>query len=111
MATHWQKKTGKKSNVHPMLFQKLINSITKDQFIIPRHHSSLFTSKTLEQGVKQDIDSMKCWLRSYEEAVATQKEASRRCAEALKHFFKPRRLPINNPQKLRNDFIQLRILQ
>jgi hypothetical protein len=71
---------------------------THDHFIIPHHLSSLFTSRTVHQHFKLDIDSKQCWINSYNEAVAT-KEASSHCyAEAAKLFFKPKRPPDNDNQ-------------
>ena len=61
-----------------------------DNFIIPNHLRYLFTSRTLHHRLNQDIDSMICWLRSYNEAKSTQKQTTQRYTEAAKKFFQPR---------------------
>lgn len=63
----------------------------KDQFIVPSHIRSLFISKSLQQRLTLDIDSMHCWLRSFHEAKATQQESLRKYSEAAKSFFQPQR--------------------
>ncbi len=40
------------------------------QFILPRHHY-LFTTRTLDQRLRLDIDSLNCWVRSVEDAIQT----------------------------------------
>jgi hypothetical protein len=59
----------------------------KDPFIIPSHSRHLFTSRSLTQRLQLDIDSMLCWLRSYRKAKLSQQDATKRQAEAAKHFF------------------------
>jgi hypothetical protein len=70
---------------------------SNNHFIIPYHLSSLFSSWTLQQRLSQEIDSMQCWLRSYEEGV---QENTKSHAESAKNFFLPRRTtsPINTKQ-------------
>ncbi len=63
---------------------------SNNQFIIPRHLSSLFTSRSLQQRLSQDIDKMQCWIRSYKEGVAVQQENNKRYTESAKAFFLPR---------------------
>jgi hypothetical protein len=41
---------------------------TSPHFILQRHHY-LFTSRTLQQRLHLDIDSINCWLRSVQEAI------------------------------------------
>jgi hypothetical protein len=73
----------------------------QDHFIIPRHLSSLFTSRSLEQRLLLDIDSKQCWLNSYTEAVARQQTVTHRYIESAKNFFQPRRTyqPNATPEK------------
>jgi hypothetical protein len=52
---------------------KTYKAYKKDPFIIPRTLSPLFTSRTLQQRLSQDVDSMKCWLWPYKERILTQK--------------------------------------
>jgi hypothetical protein len=76
-----------------LLATKISNAYAKyseNPFIVPSHLRSLFTSRTLIQRLSQDIDSLQCWLRSYNEGVLTQQEHTRRSAEAAKKFFQPR---------------------
>ncbi len=40
---------------------------TSSHFILPRHHY-LFTSRSLEQRLRLDFDSLSCWIRSVEDA-------------------------------------------
>jgi hypothetical protein len=63
----------------------------EDPFHIPSRWRSLFISRTLDQHLKQDIDTLNCWLRSYDEALASQRDSTLRHSEAAKNFFKPRR--------------------
>jgi hypothetical protein len=49
-----------------------------DHFIIPDSSRHIFTSKTLKQILNRDHDSLQCWLRSYNDAVATQKASNLR---------------------------------
>jgi hypothetical protein len=72
----------------------------KDPFSIPSHLRSLFTARSLNQRLKQDMDSLKCWLRSVYEAKATQQASDQRYAEASKAFFQPRpKKPLTSNQK------------
>ncbi len=63
----------------------------KDPFIIPRSLSSMFTSRTLQQRLSQDVDSMQCWLRSYNEGILMQQLQTQKKHEAAKKFFLPRK--------------------
>jgi hypothetical protein len=56
---------------------------TTPNFILSRHRY-LFTSRTLDQRLKLDIDSLNCWIRSVEDAI-----------QALQHH--------NNQQRLQSD--------
>lgn len=78
---------------------------SNNHFIIPRHLSYLFSSLTLQQRLSQDIDSMQCWLLSYEEGV---QENTKSYAKSAKNFFLPRRtaLPINTKQPLSQNAIR-----
>jgi hypothetical protein len=62
-----------------------------DHFHVPNRWQSLFTSKTLDQQLKQDHDTLLCWLRSYDEAVALQRDSTQRFSDAAKTFFQPRK--------------------
>ena len=67
--------------------------------VLPRHRY-LFTSRTREQRIRLDNDSMTCWLRSVEEA---QQEVIRQDARLRQHtdrYFAPFRVhhqPLNDP--------------
>ncbi len=63
----------------------------RDKFIVPYNFRYLFTSKPLYQRVNQDHESLQCWLWSYQEAIASQKAANNRYAEAARKFFTPQR--------------------
>ncbi len=66
------------------------NDYKHDHFIIPSHFSSLFTSRSLKQRLQLDMDSMQCWLCSFQEAKEIQQEAHRHYSESAKRFFQPR---------------------
>ncbi len=66
----------------------------EDNFIVPRYLCSLFTTRSLQQRLAMDIDSMKSWLRSVTEAKATQEESTKRYALAAKTLFTPRKRSI-----------------
>jgi hypothetical protein len=65
------------------------NTYASDPFAIPMHLSSLFSSKMLEQFLKQDRDTMTCLLCFFRESLETQKEQICCYAESAKDFFKP----------------------
>ncbi len=46
----------------------------EDPFHVPSHWRSLFISRTLDQCLKQDLDMLYCWLSSYDEALAFQRD-------------------------------------
>ncbi len=61
--------------------------IQNDQFIVQSNLLSLFLSRPLNQHFQQDYNSLQCWLRSYKEAVETQKETNKRYLEVARKFF------------------------
>jgi hypothetical protein len=61
-----------------------------DPFHVPSRWHSLFTSRTIDQRLRQDYDTLQCWLRSYQEAVNLQLELTQQHSEAARIFFKPR---------------------
>jgi len=80
------------------------DAFSKDNFLVPSSFRHLFTSKTLKQRtMKQDEDSMRCWLRSYREGVLTQNERMQQQAVAAKTFFLPRQHKGNSNSKPAGD--------
>jgi hypothetical protein len=57
-------------------------------FILPRH-KYFFTSKTLEQRLRLDIDSLNCWLRSVEDATQALIHHENQQRLQSNHFFAP----------------------
>jgi hypothetical protein len=60
-----------------------------DPFIILRAQSHLFDRKSLSQCLRQDRDSLGCWLADVEEAKRVQQEFRARAVAAAKTFFVP----------------------
>ncbi len=58
----------------------------KYKFIVPSNFRYLFSSKTLQQRLHQDYDSLQCWLWSYREAVETQRTSTKWYAEQPRCF-------------------------
>lgn len=71
---------------------KAYEAFHKDRFIVPHNFCYLFSSKSLQQKVLQDYDSLQCWLLSYREAVETQWASTNRYAEATKKVFLPQKV-------------------
>ena len=61
---------------------------TTPHFILPRHRY-LFTSKTLEQRLRLDTDSLNCWLRSVEDATQALIHHENQQRLQATHFFAP----------------------
>ncbi len=79
------------------LLQSLCNEITilyqeysSDPFMIPRSLSTLFTSQTLTEQLQYNRDNLECWLRSVQEAKATQLAFHECLAHTAKTFFNAR---------------------
>lgn len=61
---------------------------TTPTFILQRHHY-LFTSRTLSQRLKLDIDSMNCWIRSVEDAVQALRHHEQQQRAHSSRYFAP----------------------
>jgi hypothetical protein len=57
-------------------------------FILQRHHY-LFTSRTLSQRLKLDIDSMVCWIRSVEDAIQALRHHEQQQRNHSSRYFAP----------------------
>ncbi len=57
-------------------------------FILQRHHY-LFTSRTLQQRLKLDIDSMNCWIQSVEDAIQALRHHEQQQRDHSSRYFAP----------------------
>jgi hypothetical protein len=58
-----------------------------DKFLVPHNFHFLFSSKSLQQRLNQDHNSLQFWIWSFKEAVATQQASNSRYTEAAKKLF------------------------
>jgi hypothetical protein len=61
---------------------------TTPTFILRCHHY-LFTSRSLDQRIKLDIDSLNCWIRSVEDAIQALIHHNNQQIQQSAHYFAP----------------------
>jgi hypothetical protein len=61
---------------------------TNPTFILP-HHQYLFTSRSLDQRLKLDIDSLNCWIRSVEDAIQALLHHNNKQKQRSARYFAP----------------------
>jgi hypothetical protein len=61
-----------------------------DPYIVSTRDRSTFTSRSLEERLKQGLDSLASWLRTYQGARQAQMRTTAFLAESVKNFFRPR---------------------
>jgi hypothetical protein len=60
---------------------------TEDKFLIPRSMSYLFERHSLENKLKEDRDTLRCWIKSVEEAKQIQNISMDRMRRNAEQFF------------------------
>ena len=82
---------------------------TNPTFILPRHQY-LFTSRSLDQRLKLDIDSINCWIRSVEDAIQALLHHNNQQRQHTARYFAPffaagrRNQPASTPESSDSEY-------